>query len=158
MRQNKKGQARATNDLDTQGPVQGSHSNQRRCPDVIVIGGFSLNTTNLSRRVKETVGRKPPVEQPQSWRSGSLPPLPESEPNVPVIYAQDEVAHIFQHSKRAEEEFSTLSTISGYCVGLAHCVQSPLGEYAALGSNVVAISFNRYHQNSRHSAKSGDRS
>jgi transcription elongation factor SPT6 len=114
---------------------------QRRRPDVIAIGGFSLNTTKLSQRVKEAVGKKQPAEQPQSWGSDLPPPTPEGELNVPVIYAQDEVARIFQHSKRAEEEFGALSTIARYCVGMARYVQSPLNEYAALGSDITAISF-----------------
>ena len=114
---------------------------QRRRPDVIAIGGFSLNTTKLSQRVKETVGKKPPPEQLQSWNAEPPPPPTEGDLNVPVIYAQDEVARIFQHSKRAEEEFGALSTIARYCVGLARYVQSPLNEYAALGSDITAISF-----------------
>ena len=114
---------------------------QRRRPDVIAIGGFSLSTTKLSQRVKETVGRKQLTEQPQSWDSEPSQSSPEGELNVPVIYAQDEVARIFQHSKRAEEEFGALSTIARYCVGLARYVQSPLNEYAALGSDITAISF-----------------
>lgn len=114
---------------------------QRRRPDVIAIGGFSLNTTKLSQRVKETVGRKPAAEQPQSWGSDPPQPPPEGDLNVPVIYAQDEVARIYQHSKRAEEEFGALSTIARYCVGLARYVQGPLNEYAALGSDITAISF-----------------
>ena len=105
---------------------------QRRRPDVIVIGGFLLNMTKLSR-VKETVGKKPLAEQLQSWSSDPPLPLPKGELNVPVIYAQD-------HSKRAEE-FSALSTITRYCIHLARYVQSPLNEYAALGSDITAISF-----------------
>ena len=115
---------------------------QRRRPDVTAIGGFSLNTTKLSQRVKEAVGKKQPTEQPPSWGSEPPPPLPEGELIIPVIYAQDEVARIFQHSKRAEEEFGALLTIARYCVGMARCVQSPSNEYAALGSDITAISFN----------------
>ena len=58
-----------------------------------------------------------------------------------ILRLLDEVARIFQHSKRPEEEFSALSTIARYCVGLVCYVQSPLNEYAALGSDVAAISF-----------------
>jgi len=70
----------------------------------------------------------------------------EGEVNVPVIYVQDEVARIFQHSKRAEEEFGALSTIARHCAGLAHYVQSPLNEYATLGSDITAISFDEDSQ------------
>ena len=107
---------------------------QRRRPDVIAISGFSLNTTKLSQQVKETVGRKTLAEQPLPWGAELLSPPAEGDLNDPVIYTQDEVSQIFQHSKCAEE-FGALSTIAQYCVGLACYVQSPLNEHAALGSN-----------------------
>jgi hypothetical protein len=39
------------------------------------------------------------------------------------------------------EEFSALSPTAKYCVGLARYTQSPLNEYAALGTDITAISF-----------------
>lgn len=112
---------------------------RRRRPDVIVVGGFSMATTKLSARVKELLSGKPAEGDPATpdWR----PPQNEQSFDIPVIYVRDEVARIYQHSKRATEEFSTLSPIAKYCVGLARYAQNPLNEYAALGADITAISF-----------------
>ncbi|KAG8724018.1 Transcription elongation factor spt6 [Ceratobasidium sp. 395] len=58
-----------------------------------------------------------------------------------VMYGYDEVARIYQHSPRAEAEFSALPLIARYCVSMARYVQSPLNEYAALGSDLAVITY-----------------
>ncbi|KAI6028716.1 SH2 domain-containing protein [Pisolithus orientalis] len=105
---------------------------KRRRPDVIVVGGFSMATTKLSARVKEVVSGKPAEGDPATpdWRP------PQNEQSFEYSFAR-----IYQHSKRATEEFSTLSPIAKYCVGLARYAQNPLNEYAALGADITAISF-----------------
>ena len=60
---------------------------------------------------------------------------------VPVIYVNDEVARIFQHSKRAEDEYGIYPILARYCVDLARYVQSPLNEYAAIGTHITALTF-----------------
>lgn len=112
---------------------------KRRQPNVIVIGGFSVATYKLQQRIKELINPAPGEDS--AW-------APQQEPEVfstPVIYVHDEVARIYQHSKRAAEEFSALSPIAKYCIGLARYVQSPLNEFAALGSDITAINL---HENS----------
>ncbi|CAL1704685.1 unnamed protein product [Somion occarium] len=111
---------------------------RRRKPDVIVIGGFSIATASLSKRVKELI--QPPAPDPPANGWDSAPPSQESF-DIPVIYVYDEVARLYQNSKRAEEEFSALSSIAKYCVGLARYTQSPLNEYAALGADIAAVSY-----------------
>ena len=123
---------------------------QRRRPDVIAIGGFSLTTTKLSQRVKEAVGittQQVDNRLGHAWGDEPRPPPPgQQDSNIPVIYVHDEVARIYQHSKRAEEEFSALSPTAKYCIGIARYVQSPLNEYSALGADVTAISFDEESQ------------
>jgi transcription elongation factor SPT6 len=118
---------------------------KRRRPDVIVIGGFSMATTKLVERVKEIVrGNPPPVTD--GWGSDNTAANNEQAFDVPVIYVFDEVARIYQHSKRAADEFSAMSPTAKYCVGLARYTQSPLIEYAALGPDITAISFDEDDQ------------
>lgn len=112
---------------------------KRRRPDVIAVGGFSMATAKLRHRVKELIDPKPDP------MSDDIGPPPESF-NIEVIYVDDEVARIYQHSKRADEEFSALPPLAKYCIGLARFVQSPLNEYAALGSDITAITFNEDYQ------------
>ncbi|KAG8984083.1 Transcription elongation factor spt6 [Tulasnella sp. JGI-2019a] len=65
----------------------------------------------------------------------------ETERSTPIIYVNDEVARIYQHSKRAEEEYGRVPVLARYCIGLARYVQSPLTEYAALGADLTVITF-----------------
>ncbi|KAF8892531.1 SH2 domain-containing protein [Infundibulicybe gibba] len=138
---------------------------KRRKPHVIVIGGFSMATLKLSQRVKLILRKGPHAVEPGQ----ELGPAPAglggpNGPNgfdgapdmsndvqdrmfpIPVIYIHDDVARIYQHSKRAADEFSALSPTAKYCVGLARYTQSPLNEYAALGSDITAISFEEEDQ------------
>ncbi|EPQ58032.1 transcription elongation factor Spt6 [Gloeophyllum trabeum ATCC 11539] len=105
---------------------------KRRKPDVIAIGGFSITTTKLAHTVKDLL-KGGPMDAYGNW--------PEEKFDIPVIYMFDEVARLYQHSNRASEEFGSLSEIAKYCVGLARYAQNPLNEYAALGGDVTAITF-----------------
>lgn len=118
---------------------------KRRRPDVIVVGGFSVATMKLSRRIKELLNDSGQKDAPAN--SGWGEPSSSTELlSTPVIYVHDEVARIYQHSQRADEEFSALSPLSKYCVGLARYVQSPLNEYASLGADITAIAFDEDYQ------------
>jgi transcription elongation factor SPT6 len=114
---------------------------KRRRPDVIVIGGFSVATAKLVQRVKEILHGSPKEVATDGWGNDRVEPNNEPAFDIPVIYVFDEVARIYQHSKRAADEYSALSPIAKYCVGLARYTQSPLIEYAALGADITAISF-----------------
>ncbi|KAG6814391.1 hypothetical protein H0H92_010977 [Tricholoma furcatifolium] len=101
---------------------------RRRKPNVIVIGGFSVATFKLSTLVKQRI-------------AGGVGDTNRETFAIPVAYVHDDVARIYQHSKRANDEFSLLSTTAKYCIGLARYMQSPLNEYAALGSDITAVAF-----------------
>lgn len=186
---------------------------ERRSPDVIVVGGFSVQTTKLVGRLKEIIsGEMPdnamsgkgPSAVPggsqtsawgnlsqgvgggsgwgdrvggsgwnesrtdaggsgSGWESGAGASTgswgdpnrtnapangstPGKQSTVPVIYVPDDSARIYQHSKRASEEFSALSMTAKYCVGLARYTQSPMNEYAALGRDMAAITYDEDNQ------------
>lgn len=113
---------------------------RRRRPHVIVVGGFSIATATLSKRIKEIIS--PPAAEPaNAWDAPAPVPANQESFDIPVIYMYDEVARLYQNSKRAEEEFSALSSVAKYCVGLARYTQSPLNEYAALRGDISSISF-----------------
>jgi transcription elongation factor SPT6 len=185
---------------------------ERRTPDVIVVGGFSVQTTVLVSKLKDITGEPeghlssngvsaaPGASQASGWgnssqgaaggsgwggsstwgeshgdaggssgalgggagtstgawgdashvNAGSRPHPPISptrkEGYPPVIYVHDDSARIYQHSKRASEEFSALSLTAKYCVGLARYTQSPMNEYAALGRDMAAITYDEDSQ------------
>jgi transcription elongation factor SPT6 len=111
---------------------------KRRNPDVIVLGGFTMATTKLASRVKEIIYGRPLGED--GW-GGAAKAF-----DIPVVYMPDQVARIFQHSACASEEFGILPAVAKYCVGLARMAQNPLNEYAALGEDIVALSFDEDDQ------------
>lgn len=118
---------------------------KRRKPDVIVVGGMSIHTTRLVQEIKKLVnGTDSETSENANW---DAPEANDQALNIPVTYVHDDVARIYQHSKRAKEEFSTLSQTAKYCVGLARYTQSPLNEFAALGPDITAISFDEEAQN-----------
>jgi len=92
-------------------------------------------------RVKEVFGGSAGTQEEGGWGNNG------QAFDIPAIYVHDDVARIYQHSKRASDEFSALSPTAKYCVGLARYVQSPLNEFAALGPDVAAISFEEDYQN-----------
>lgn len=112
---------------------------RRRKPDVVVVGGFTVVTLKLMHRVKEIVRGPSPEDQPEVSNNQAF--------NIPVEWVLDDVARIYQHSKRAADEYGALSPTAKYCVGLARYVQSPLNEFSALGGDITAISFDEDNQN-----------
>jgi transcription elongation factor SPT6 len=124
---------------------------KRRSPDLVVVGGFSANTHRLAELVKGLVldpewmeTRK--KEGKEVYEQGGFDAR-EDMRHTPVKYVPDAVARIFQHSKRASEEFGTLPVTTRYCIGLARYAQSPLNEYAALGQDITAITYDQDVQN-----------
>ncbi|KIJ44055.1 hypothetical protein M422DRAFT_60198 [Sphaerobolus stellatus SS14] len=84
-----------------------------------------------------------------SWGANTAGPSDSSgnkRRDIPVIYVHDDSARIYQHSKRAADEFSALTQVAKYCVGLARFTQSPLNEYAALGKDLTAITYDEDSQ------------
>ena len=117
---------------------------KRRKPDVVVVGGMSMQTTKLMQSLKELVARIYSSEQSEpTW--GDEPRNDLSQASA-VIYVQDEVALILQHSKRAEVDFPQLTLVGKYCAGLTRYMQNPSNDYAALGSDLTAVTFDEEAQ------------
>jgi transcription elongation factor SPT6 len=114
---------------------------RRRKPDVIAIGGFSVATTKLSSQIKETL-------HVTLAEDGTFvnPNEAQEFSRVTITYVLDEIARKYQHSKRVGDEFAAFSPVIKYCIGLARYLQNPLNEYAALGSNITAITFEEEYQ------------
>ncbi|KAL8281073.1 hypothetical protein RQP46_006431 [Phenoliferia psychrophenolica] len=127
---------------------------ERRRPQVIVIGGFNSNTKRLMNDVRsiasevaQTILERDDDDYDDSEdRNENGDRLSHDERNqrrvaraqFEVVFVYDEVARIYQNSKRAVAEFPELSSLGKYCVALARYAQSPLNEYAALGSADLA--------------------
>lgn len=118
---------------------------RRRRPQVIVIGGFSAATKNLMTAVQEIsaeVSKNIVTDGDDELEDDVLTDEERmARARFECIYVHDDVARIYQNSKRATGEFPDLATLGKYCVGLARYAQSPLNEYAALGEDITAINY-----------------
>ncbi|GAA5879533.1 hypothetical protein JCM1840_003438 [Sporobolomyces johnsonii] len=124
---------------------------KRRRPQVVVVGGFSPNTrilmadfrqfaANVSREILEAAMDEDDEDEEQLSPDERYRRR-EARAAFESTYVNDEVARIYQNSQRANVEFSELSTVGKYCVGLARYAQSPLNEYAALGADLAALTY-----------------
>lgn len=133
----------------------------RRQPSLIVVGGFRFSTHKLMERVKAIVlsiaQEKVDKEKAISRPGGNVPwggPQPTEqelamelkEASIPVTFVPDDVARLYQHSDRAQKEFGLYPPTARYCVGLGRYAQSPIHEYCALGSDIIAITFDDHSQ------------
>lgn len=120
---------------------------RRRKPDAIVIGGLSINTSKLAidlkKKLQEIASGNMPAVHEVSWGESSST---DAIFSAPVIFVQDEVARLAQHSSRLQAEFQAYSMNARYCIGLARYAQHPLNEYAALGEDLIAITFDEVAQ------------
>lgn len=124
---------------------------KRRRPQVVVVGGYTPATTqlmdnfrNFAARVTEEMleeGVEDDSEQDEGFPPSEVAGRKANRAAFESTYVHDDVARIYQNSTRAALEFPDLSTLSKYCVGLARYAQSPLNEYAALGQDLGALSY-----------------
>lgn len=107
-----------------------------RQPDVVAVSGWSTECRRLYKDVQDII---------DEFRLDG--PLFETDDGhdmrerLDVIIVNDEVARLYHTSDRAQLEYPSLPPLARYTVALARYCQSPLKEYAALGRDVVSISF-----------------
>lgn len=114
-------------------------------PDVIVIGGFTPATLRLQYQVRQTIAeiekdRQKPFSEDSDVNAEDQQEAADKA-SIQCIYVHDDVARLFQNSKRATTEFGELALVARYCLGLARYVQSPLCEFASLGRDLTAITY-----------------
>ncbi|KAI9823150.1 MAG: Transcription elongation factor spt6 [Thelocarpon impressellum] len=115
---------------------------QRRKPDVIGLSGFSTETRKLVMDLERIVGE----EDLRGAEFEDLETLEERSEKLEVVVVNDEVARLYQTSARASLEHPEFAPLTKYCVALAKYLQNPLKEYAALGRDVISLSFHPSQQ------------
>ena len=115
---------------------------QRRKPDVLGVGGFSVEThkliTSLRDLVKDRSLTGAEFEDPESGEDRAEP--------LDVVVVNDEVARLYKDSPRASIDHPGYAPLTKYCVALAKYLQNPMKEYAALGRDIVSLSFHPCQQ------------
>jgi len=112
-----------------------------RQPDVIAVSGWSVEARKLYKDLQDIIDKYDVQGLAEEDDDGN-----EQRSKIDVVMTNDEVARLYHSSARAATEHPTLPQLARYCVGLARYMQSPLKEYAALGRDVISISFSP-HQN-----------
>ncbi|KAL9054149.1 MAG: hypothetical protein Q9162_004332 [Coniocarpon cinnabarinum] len=110
-------------------------------PDIIGISGFSPETRSLYKNVQEIIAKFNIKSTQAVDDDDDLDRPDDNDKLLEVQIVNDEVARLYYTSERAQSEFPTLSAGSRYCVALARYLQSPIKEYAALGRDILSISF-----------------
>lgn len=110
---------------------------RKRKPDVIGVAGFSVQTNRLMDELRKLVEDKDITVQGDDREDRSL---------IECVWVQDEVARLYQNSERAQIDHPDLAPLARYCVALGRYLQSPILEYAALGKDIVSISFHPAQQ------------
>ncbi|KAF2151435.1 transcription elongation factor spt6 [Myriangium duriaei CBS 260.36] len=108
----------------------------RRKPDVLAISGWSVEAKRLYKDLQDIAEQKDLRGTPYEDDDGE-----ERSEKLDIVMTNDEVARLYHTSDRATAEFATLPALTRYCIGLAKYMQSPLKEYAALGKDIISISF-----------------
>lgn len=109
---------------------------RRRKPDVIGVSGFSAETRKLYKQIEDIVEQKDMRGAEYEDEDGN-----DRTDKLEVVIVNDEVARLYQTSRRANLEHPSFATLTKYCVALAKYLQNPMKEYASLGQDIVSISF-----------------
>ena len=121
---------------DSQDIVAFAELVERRKPDVVAVSGWSIEARRLYKDLQEIV-EKHGLHGP-AWVDDD-----DREVNDPleVVMANDEVARLYHASDRAVADHPALAPLTRYAIALARYMQNPMKEYAALGRDIVSISF-----------------
>lgn len=118
---------------------------QKYKPDVVVVGGFTPSTLRLQFLVRQALEKVSSLRTEAINEDEDLSQEEKQEAidraDIKPIYVHDDVARLFQNSKRATTHFAELPLVARYCLGLARYVQSPLCEFASLGQDITAITY-----------------
>ena len=111
-------------------------------PDVIAVGGFSVSTHKLIASLKDLVSdkdlRSAEYDNNKTYEVETAP--------LKVVVVNDEVARLYKDSPRAAAEHPSVNSLIRYCAALAKYMQSPIKEYAALGKDIISLSFHPCQQ------------
>lgn len=132
---------------------------ERRTPQVIVVGGMSVQTGKLRDDVAaslreyaiRTAGENPPVQDAYGSHEEFVAALADFDQRIapsliPLVFVSDATARIYMMSEEAEKEHPTLPMNGRYALALARYTQNPLNAYCKLGRQIASVTFMEHHQ------------
>ena len=109
---------------------------QRRNPDFVAVSGMSVEAKRLYKMIQEIITKHRLMGTPFTDDDDR-----EAQDELEVVMVNDEVARPYHTSERAAKEHPGVPPLTRYCIALGRFIQSPLKEYAALGRDILSISF-----------------
>ncbi|KAK3054777.1 Transcription elongation factor spt6 [Extremus antarcticus] len=110
---------------------------ERRKPDVVAVSGMSVEARRLYKDLQDIIERNRLLGTP--WQDEERDE--EMQDPLDVVMVTDEVARPYHTSDRAAKEHPGVPPLTRYAIALARYMQNPLKEYAALGKDILSISF-----------------
>ena len=115
-----------------------------RRPDLVAISGYTPDIRSLYKAVQEIVNRYD-IKGDEHHDDDNDPEDNEGrDDQLDVRIINDDAARLYCTSTRAEIEFPSSDKALRYCVALGRYLQSPIKEYANLGSDIMSITFAPY--------------
>lgn len=109
---------------------------ERRQPDVVAVAGWSVETRRLYKDIQDIIDKKELHVTAYEDDNGN-----EVNDLLDVVIPQDEVARLYYTTDRAAADHPGVPPLTRYCIALAHYMQNPLKEYAALKKDIISITF-----------------
>ncbi|ORY28271.1 SH2 domain-domain-containing protein [Naematelia encephala] len=132
---------------------------ERRKPNVVVVGGMSMQASRLrddaAAALREVAirdfGENPPVSDTYMEHEQFVEALKAYDERLapkltPIIYSSDATARLYMQSEAAEKEHPNLPINARYALALARYVQNPLNAYCHLGKAISSVTFMEHHQ------------
>lgn len=109
---------------------------ERRKPDIVAVSGWSVEARRLLEDLRAIVAKFELKGTPAEDDDGN-----DITDNLEVVMANDEVARLYYNSNRAVTDHPGVPALTRYAIALCRYLQDPLKEYAALGRDIISISF-----------------
>lgn len=108
-------------------------------PEVVAISGYTVATNNLYHKIVSVIKENKINVVVDENEYEDTP----KDIELPVIWVPNETARLYEHSQKANEEFSDRTTVAKFCIGIARYVQSPLLEYINLDESILSVSIHK---------------
>lgn len=137
---------------------------EKRKPQVIVIGGLSVQTGRLrddaqaalrDHAIHLLTERHPEARQPVSEDYSSHEEFQDAMADFdaqlqrylkPLVFVNDATARLYMNSEEAAKEHPELPVNGRFALGLARYAQNPLNAYCRLGRRIADVTYVEHHQ------------
>ena len=111
---------------------------RERDVEVLAVAGFTPDTRKLISYLNAMIDAHK-LQTPTGSDADDRKRFPDDR--LEVVIVNDEIARLYHTSQKARKDHPGWAPLTHYCFALARYVQDPLKEYAALGSDIISLTF-----------------